>query len=107
MITEVYAEFSMQTRKNECTAYLQTLTGMVSNRYLSLLLMTTCGFSGRCLSADATFKLAKKACIVDTDHTFNSLLKGGLLSAINEDQEIVTFMRSKIDSVGYVLMALN
>ena len=59
------------------------------------------------MSADATFKLAKKARIVAVDHTFDNPLKGGLLSAINEDQEIVTFVRFDLDEVAHSLRAFN
>lgn len=42
MITEVYAEFSTRTRKNECTAYLQTLTGAIFCHVSALITHSRC-----------------------------------------------------------------
>lgn len=45
------------------------------------------------LSLDNTFKSAGKAVIVDTDRNRVKLLKGGVLSVINEKSEIIAWVR--------------
>lgn len=47
---------------------------------------------GICLSLDNTFKIANKATVVDKNGTHVKLMKGGILSVINEMNEIVAWV---------------
>jgi len=48
----------------------------------------TC-IAGLCLSTDNTFKVAGKAMVVDTLKARTKIMKGGILSFINEFNEII------------------
>lgn len=50
-------------------------------------------FKGVCWSTDATFKTANKATVTSTTKTRARLLKGGLLTVINEHNEIIAWVR--------------
>ncbi|KAJ6484175.1 hypothetical protein C8R45DRAFT_931628 [Mycena sanguinolenta] len=73
LIREVYMAFVNRTRSGESIEYLQNLT------------------PGVCLSVDNTFKAAGKATVVDTSKTRTKLMKGGILSVLNEFNEIVAW----------------
>jgi hypothetical protein len=47
---------------------------------------------GKCLSLDNTFRSASKASVVDTKKARTNIMKGGLLSGINELNEIVCWV---------------
>ncbi|KAJ3534877.1 hypothetical protein NM688_g7062 [Phlebia brevispora] len=72
LITDIYAEFCKKTRQPESEMYLRTLSGVV-------------------VSMDATFKVAKKAAVVDKAKRHDDLMKGGILSMINESNEILAW----------------
>ncbi|THH19481.1 hypothetical protein EW146_g1687 [Bondarzewia mesenterica] len=72
LVTDILLEFDRRTRRAESTEYLQTLSGI-------------------CLSLDNTFKSAGKASIADTQLARTKLMKGGILSIINEKNEILAW----------------
>ena len=53
----------------------------------------TCGHLAISMSLDNTFKSAGKAVVVDKDRNRVKLLKGGILSVINEKSEILAWVR--------------
>ncbi|KAF8240650.1 hypothetical protein L208DRAFT_1231515, partial [Tricholoma matsutake] len=53
---------------------------------------------GMCLSLDNTFKLAVKVTIVNKDRTHTKVMKGGILSMLNEDNEIMSWVSQSIMS---------
>ncbi|THH31610.1 hypothetical protein EUX98_g2599 [Antrodiella citrinella] len=65
LITDVYATFCDRSRVQESTNHLRTL-------------------SAKSLSLDATFKFANRATVVDKEGGRHKLVKGGVLSMINE-----------------------
>ncbi|KAF7796643.1 hypothetical protein EIP86_007825 [Pleurotus ostreatoroseus] len=71
-ITDIYLDCDNRTRQQESAEYVKTL-------------------SGRSLSLDATFKLAKKAVVVTKNKARIQVAKGGLVSVINERNEIVAW----------------
>ncbi|THH15644.1 hypothetical protein EW146_g4880 [Bondarzewia mesenterica] len=71
-ITDVFLEFSERTRKAESGEYLRTLSGI-------------------CLSLDNTFKSAGKATVVNGKKERTKLMNGGILSVINEKNEILAW----------------
>jgi hypothetical protein len=98
MITEIYLEFSNQTRKLESDMYLCTRTGELA--LFALREKLTSGGTGVTLSLDNTFKAASKATVAaNRNATHTKLWKGGVLSIINEKNEIVawvsTYQRSQ------------
>jgi hypothetical protein len=50
--------------------------------------------SAICISLDNTFKITAKATVVDKNGTHTRLLKGGILSVINEANEIIAWVSS-------------
>ncbi|KAI0066538.1 hypothetical protein BV25DRAFT_1912599 [Artomyces pyxidatus] len=72
LISDVLLEFSKRTREAESAAYMRTLTGI-------------------CISLDNTFKVVKKATVADKHHHHDKLMKGGILSVINERNEIISW----------------
>ncbi|KAJ7161440.1 hypothetical protein C8R43DRAFT_947636 [Mycena crocata] len=72
-IRAVYMAFCENTRSEESDEYLRNLR------------------PGVCLGADNTFKAAAKATIVDASKTRTKLMKGGILSMLNEVNETVTW----------------
>ncbi|KAJ6533328.1 hypothetical protein DFH09DRAFT_1406865 [Mycena vulgaris] len=71
MIRDVYMAFVERTRSEESDEYLRNLR--------------------ICLGADNTFKAAAKATVVDASKTRTKLMKGGILSVLNELNEIVAW----------------
>jgi hypothetical protein len=55
---------------------------------------------GRCLSLDNTFKVAKKATVVDHQKARTQVMKGGILSVINEKNEILAWVCVTRESSG-------
>ncbi|KAJ3559149.1 hypothetical protein NM688_g520 [Phlebia brevispora] len=72
LISDIYADFCKRTRQPESEMYLQTLAGIV-------------------MSMDATFKVAKKVAVVDKVKRHKDLMKGGVLSMINESNKIIAW----------------
>ncbi|TFY51214.1 hypothetical protein EVG20_g11108 [Dentipellis fragilis] len=72
LITEVYLAFSEKTRKAESEDYMRTLTAI-------------------CISLDNTFKMSGKATVIHEKTTRLKVMKGGILSIINELNEIITW----------------
>ncbi|KAF8997455.1 hypothetical protein BDZ89DRAFT_913523, partial [Hymenopellis radicata] len=70
MITEVYTSFHQKTRESESSDYLKTLSAISA-------------------SMDNTFKAGKKAVVVGSDKQRTQLLKGGILTILNERNEIM------------------
>lgn len=76
LITDLYADFGDRTRHIESDSYLRTLDVI-------------------CASMGATFRITNKATVVvekDGKHTVP--LRGGLVSAVNELNETITWVRS-------------
>jgi hypothetical protein len=55
--------------------------------------------SGDCISLDNTFRSAKKATVAENKKTRVNLMKGGLLSVINERNEILAWVRTSINTI--------
>ncbi|TFY52964.1 hypothetical protein EVG20_g10326 [Dentipellis fragilis] len=72
LITHVYLEYIDRTRKEEAALIMKTL-------------------AGDCLVMDHTFRAADKATVVSHDGTRTKLMKGGLLSVINESSQILSW----------------
>lgn len=51
-----------------------------------------CPYEGISLSLDNTFKVAAKASVIDENGKRLNLLKGGVLSVINESNEIIAWV---------------
>jgi hypothetical protein len=49
---------------------------------------------GECISLDNTFKAAKKAVVLEKTKARTKLLKGGILSVLNEKNEIIGWVRT-------------
>jgi hypothetical protein len=95
LITDVFLEFSDQTRKEESNEYLCTLTGMDTNSSLirqSFLYFDT----GRCISGDATFKIGAKSTLADSKGKRLMVMKGGMSTYINEINEILSWVRHHV-----------
>ncbi|KAI6009042.1 Septin-domain-containing protein [Pisolithus marmoratus] len=91
MVSEVYLSFVSKTRQQESESYLRTLTAV-------------------CGSLDSTFKVSSKASLTDKDCQHSKHLKGGILSVLNEDNQIVSwrFCQSKSNAeIMEVLMGLK
>lgn len=74
LVTEIFTMYGERTRKKESSQYTQTLMG-------------------DCISLDNTFKVMTKATVTDSKKQRSKPLKGGLLSAVNERNEIITWVR--------------
>jgi hypothetical protein len=55
---------------------------------------------GMYLSLDNTFKSAAKATIVGKDRAHTKVMKGGILSMFNEDNEIMSWVSQSIMSIS-------
>ncbi|EJD33698.1 hypothetical protein AURDEDRAFT_177222 [Auricularia subglabra TFB-10046 SS5] len=76
VLSDIYLDFVRRTRRPESEMYLKSLTGVS-------------------LSIDATFKITNKATVAQGNSSQRDrLLKGGLLSGINENNEIVFWTQS-------------
>ncbi|KAF8173269.1 hypothetical protein BJ912DRAFT_1065323 [Pholiota molesta] len=72
LITDLYLDFVAKVRRSESIEYCKTRTA-------------------KSISMDNTFKSAGKAALVDKDGQRQNPLKGGILSAINEEGEGLTW----------------
>lgn len=91
LITDIYLEFIMKTRQEESVEYCKTREGQLHSNFIRNSL--THGRLAISLSLDNTFKSAGKAVVVDKDRNRVKLLKGGVLSVINEKSEILAWVR--------------
>lgn len=71
-ITEVFIDFSTRTRQNESANYLKSLSAI-------------------CASLDNTFKAANKATLTNKDGQKMKEIKGGILTVLNEGNEIISW----------------
>ncbi|KAJ8596095.1 hypothetical protein M405DRAFT_782130 [Rhizopogon salebrosus TDB-379] len=72
MVSEVFQEFVSGTRERESEEYLRTL-------------------SGTSISFDNTFRAATKATVTSPEKQKSRVLKGGIISLMNENSEIVSW----------------
>ncbi|TFY51908.1 hypothetical protein EVG20_g10784 [Dentipellis fragilis] len=72
LISDLFLDFAARTRHSEAADYLKTLAGEV-------------------LSLDHTFRSADKVTVVDASKARLKLLKGGLLSVVNESNKIISW----------------
>ncbi|KAG1849139.1 hypothetical protein DFJ58DRAFT_662610 [Suillus subalutaceus] len=85
IITEVFLDFCTRTRQKESGGYLKTLSAI-------------------CGSLDNTFKAASKATLTDKDRQKSRELKGGILSVLNEDNQIISWVSAvTADITGAIL----
>ena len=54
-----------------------------------------------CGSFDSTFKISNKATVTDKDGQWSKYLKGGILSVLNEKNEIITWVSAVIPHDQY------
>ncbi|KAK7062280.1 hypothetical protein R3P38DRAFT_3167271 [Favolaschia claudopus] len=73
MISDIFREFTKRTREVECSQYLRTLSAI-------------------CMNLDNTFKAAKKATVADSSKARTHLMNGGILSVLNERNEIIAWL---------------
>ncbi|KAJ6491108.1 hypothetical protein C8R45DRAFT_901353 [Mycena sanguinolenta] len=85
---QVFIDFSNRTRVEECGRYLRTLTAI-------------------CLNLDNTYKAASKATIVDESKTHMKLMKGGILSVLNELNEIISWRFCKSGGANEIMELLE
>ncbi|KAI5982858.1 hypothetical protein EDD15DRAFT_2109821, partial [Pisolithus albus] len=88
MVSEVYLSFVSRTRQQESEFYLRTLT-------------VICG------SLDSTFKVSNKASLTDKDCQRSKHLKGGILSVLNEENQIVSWASASNAEIVEVLTGLK
>lgn len=99
MITDVYLDFVEQTRQVESADYCKTLTGIEANPLYEIQTLDNL-FLAVCLSLDNTFKSAGKAVVVEKDKSHTKLMKGGILSTLNESNEILSWVCFSITPMG-------
>lgn len=90
LISDVFLQFSNRTRLEECSKYLRTLSGMIP----PLLYACTQFFSAICMNLDNTYKAASKATVIDESKARTKLMKGGILSVLNEMNLIISWVKS-------------
>ncbi|KAJ7037697.1 hypothetical protein C8F04DRAFT_1328715 [Mycena alexandri] len=83
LITDIYLEFCHQTRIEECSRYLRTLKAI-------------------CLNLDHTFAAANKATVVDDSKAHVKLMRGGVLSVLNECNEIISWRYCQTGSANEI-----
>ncbi|KAK7679209.1 hypothetical protein QCA50_017787 [Cerrena zonata] len=88
MVSDVYLEFNQRTRQEESVNNLGTLTGVT-------------------ISMDHTFKAASKAIIVTPDNKHVRVMKGGLLTILNEESENLTWRLCQTQSPVEITEALD
>ncbi|KAJ7165980.1 hypothetical protein C8R46DRAFT_1219750 [Mycena filopes] len=72
LISTIFLAFSARTRIKECAQYLRNLSAV-------------------CINLDNTFKAASKATVVDETKARSKPMKGGILSVLNELNEIISW----------------
>ncbi|KAM6489712.1 hypothetical protein JOM56_014735, partial [Amanita muscaria] len=83
IITEVFLDFVRRTREQEAAEYLRSTTAIT-------------------LSFDNTYHAASKATLTDKDGKKVKLMKGGILSALNERNEIVSWRFCQTQANGEI-----
>lgn len=92
LITDLYLVFSTKSRQQESAEYCATRTGKFKHSAL-LMMADTPSFLAQSLSLDNTFKASAKATIVAKNGDRQNPMKGGVLSALNEFNENVSWVR--------------
>ena len=100
LITDVFLEFSERTQKDESDSYMRTLTGRC---VLFTMKTNTDALQGKCISLDNTFQAAGKASVVDKQKTRSKVMKGGILTAINEISETLSWVCSLLPAKFRIL----
>jgi hypothetical protein len=103
MITEVFLNVSARTRKGESEGYLKTLSGQFTDKFESLLHLNL-NPAAICGSLDNTFKAASKATLTNRDRQKSKELRGGILSVLNEDNQIIAWVCLDDDSLKLLTM---
>ncbi|KAK6969492.1 hypothetical protein R3P38DRAFT_3500892 [Favolaschia claudopus] len=88
LITDTFIEFTDRTRAAECSKYLRTLTAI-------------------CINLDNTFKVAKKATVVNSSNERSKLMKGGVLSVLNELNQIICWRFCQSESTREIVELLE
>ncbi|KAK7000737.1 hypothetical protein R3P38DRAFT_3218571 [Favolaschia claudopus] len=88
LITDTFIEFTDRTRAVECSKYLRTLKAI-------------------CINLDHTFKVAKKATVVDSSNERSKLMKGGVLSVLNEVNQIISWRFCQSESTKEIVELLE
>jgi hypothetical protein len=88
LITDLYLDFSERTWRIESEKYLRTLTGKLTQEMETLELTK---LLAKTLSIDNTFRVAAKVTIVDKQKGRVKLMKGGLVSTLNEGGQTVSW----------------
>ncbi|KAK6984837.1 hypothetical protein R3P38DRAFT_2575379, partial [Favolaschia claudopus] len=88
LITDIFIEFSDRTRAVECSRYLRTLKAI-------------------CINLDTTFKATKKATVVDSTNERSNLMKGGILSVLNEVNQIISWRFCQSESTKEIVELLE
>ena len=102
MITNVYVEFMNKTRQCKSMSYCKTWTGLAFSGWIQCWTLTEY-IVGIILSLDNTFKSAGKAVVIDKNWTRRKLMKGGILSVINELNEIVAWVTTSYHLIILIL----
>lgn len=90
LITDIYLAFIDQTRSPESQEHLRTLSGEYKGRSIQ---ETGADLGlGDSLSLDNTMKVITKATVVDKNGTRVKLMKGGIISILNEHGEIISWV---------------
>ena len=105
LITDVYLEFITKTRQDKSVEYCKTREGLLHRVFPFTFIghHLTCGCLAISLSLDNTFKSAGKAVVVDKAKNRVRLLKGGVLSVINEKSEILAWVCHQITFLEHYL----
>ncbi|KAK7027758.1 hypothetical protein R3P38DRAFT_3190841 [Favolaschia claudopus] len=88
LITDTFIEFTDRTRAVECSKYLRTLKAI-------------------CINLDNTFKVAKKATVVNSSNERSKLMKGGVLSVLNELNQIICWRFCQSESTQEIVELLE
>ncbi|KAJ7182935.1 hypothetical protein C8R43DRAFT_968527 [Mycena crocata] len=88
LITDLYIDFVETTRKLESGEYLRNLTAIS-------------------MGLDNTFKVASKATIVENDKSHKNLMKGGVLSVLNELNDIISWRFCQSESPSEIFEVLE
>lgn len=101
LVGDFYIYFSITSRANESGAYLRSLTGSSPQSPSAVLTTDRCpghcsSSAGECISLDHTFKLAKKAVVIDGDGVRLQVMGGGLFTVINEANLILLWVSRRV-----------
>lgn len=96
LISDIFVEFGDRTRILESEESLRTITCQYNELTITVRKPILIHSSGQTVSMDNTNKIEKKAVIVDKEGARVRLLKGGVLSALNEDSLIATWVSTRL-----------